>query len=380
MRATFHLGRIAGVRVGVHWSVLVIFAIVAAGLAGGRFPAAYPEAGAAAHLIAGLAAAVVFFGSLLAHEISHAVVARRHGVPADSIVLWLLGGVARLSGEAPDPRAELRIAGVGPLVSLLLGGAFLAGASVLSALGYQGLTLAAVMWLGGINIVLAVFNSVPAAPLDGGRLLRALIWWRTGDRLRATVLAGRAGQVFGWVLVALGLLTLFTGAGLGGLWLAFVGWFLIAAAAAEGRQAALRDQLRGVRVREVMTPDPVTLLSTMTVGELMDSAHIRHRHSTFPLVGDRGTPEGLATFTQIRRVDPSQRAATPLGRIGCPPDQIAHAGPDEPIGDLLPRMTECAEGRALVVADGTLVGIVSPSDLNRFLRWTGVQPVAGGRG
>lgn len=371
MRASFYLGRIAGIRIGVHWSVLVIFLIIAFGLAAGRFPAAYPLAGPAAHVIAGLVTAVVFFASLLAHEISHAILARRNGLRADDITLWLFGGVARLSGEARDPGAELRIAGVGPLVSLLLGGIFLLARALLAAAGYEGLVLESLTWLGGINIALAIFNAVPAAPLDGGRLLRALIWWRTGDPLKATFWASRAGQVFGWILVAFGLATFVTRAGFNGLWLALIGWFLISAATAESQQATVRSQLGRTRVRELMTPNPMTAPASMTVEDLLASDLIRHRHSTFPLTEGSGPPAGLVTFTQIRRVPPAERATTRLRDIACPIDEVARANPDEPAAELLARLTGCAEGRALVIAGDRLVGIVSPSDVNRALRWLG---------
>ncbi|MBV9010545.1 MAG: site-2 protease family protein [Pseudonocardiales bacterium] len=240
MRASFQLGRIAGIRIGVNWSVLVIFVLIAWSLAAARFPADYPQYGNGAYVAAAVLTAVVFFVSLLAHEISHALVARRNGLHVQDITLWLFGGVARLSGEARSPGAELRIAGVGPLVSLLLGVVFLVVAALVRAGGYDGLALAGLAWLGGINIALAVFNVIPAAPLDGGRLLRSVIWWRTGDRLTATRWSSRAGQVFGWALVALGLLTFFTGHGFGGLWLALIGWFLVGAATAENRQATRR--------------------------------------------------------------------------------------------------------------------------------------------
>jgi Zn-dependent protease/CBS domain-containing protein len=375
VNATFTLGRLAGIRIGVHWSVLVIFLIIALGLAVGEFPASYPQYGAAAHVAAALVTAVVFFASLLAHEISHAIVARRSGLRADDITLWLFGGVARLSGEARDPAAELRIAGVGSLVSILLGGFFLLLAGLLAASGYAGLVLAALTWLGGINIALAVFNVIPAAPLDGGRLLRSLIWWRTGDPLKATVSAGRAGQAFGWILVVFGLTTFVTGAGFGGLWLALIGWFLIGAATLESQQAAVRSQLGGTPVRELMTPDPVTAPASMTVEELLTSDLIRHRHSTFPLTEDTDAPAGLVTFTQIRGVPPHERATTRLRDIAYPVDQVAMAGPDEPAAELLRRLSECAEGRALVISDGRLVGIVSPSDVSRALRWLGIPGV-----
>lgn len=371
MGASFHLGRIAGIRIGVNWSVLVIFALITWGLAAAHFPAAHPQYGVGAYLTAGLVTAVVFLVSLLAHEISHALVARRNGVPVEDITLWLFGGVARLSGEARNPGVELRIAGVGPLVSLLLGAVFLVVAGLLAASGYDGLVLGAFGWLGGINIALAVFNAIPAAPLDGGRLLRSVIWWRTGDRLKATVWSSRAGQVFGWILIALGLVTFLTRGGLGGLWLALIGWFLVGAATAESQQATVRGRLGELAVRDLMTPHPVTAAGSMTVEELLHSEASRHRHSTFPLSEDGGPPIGLVTFNQVRRVPPEARATTRLRDIACPMEQVAQVRPEEPAADLLPRLSECAEGRALVLSDGMLVGIVSPSDVSRVLRWMG---------
>lgn len=373
MGASFYLGRIAGIRIGVNWSVLVIFALIAWGLAAARFPTSYPQYGTLAHVTAALATAVVFFLSLLAHEISHALVARRNGLHVEDITLWLFGGVARLSGEARNPGAELRIAGVGPLVSMVLGVAFLLVAVLVMASGYQGLALAGLAWLGGINLVLAVFNVIPAAPLDGGRLLRSVIWWRTGDRLKATLWASRAGQVFGWILIAIGLVTFLDTGDFGGLWLVLIGWFLVGAATVESQQATARGQLAALTVRNLMTPNPVTASASMTVDELLGSDAIQHRHSTFPLTDDGGPPVGLVTFTQIRRVPPAARASTRLRDIACPIQQVAQVRPDQPAADLLPRLSECAEGRALVVADGELVGIVSPSDINRALRWMGLR-------
>ena len=371
MRASFSLGRIAGIRIGVHWIVLLIFALLAWGLATSRFPLAYPGYGVGAYIGAALATSVVFFASLLAHELSHAILARRNGLRANDITLWLFGGVARLSGEARNPGAELRIAGIGPLVSLLVGVAFLVAAGLSAKSGFTGLALAGLAWLGGINIALAVFNVIPAAPLDGGRLLRSIIWWRTEDRLKATVWASRAGQAFGWILIALGLVTFFTTRGFGGLWLALIGWFLVGAASAERRQALIRDQLGGLAVRDIMTPNPVTAPGSMSVRELLSSELIRARHSTFPLTANGGPPIGLVTFTQIRRVTERERANTRLRDICCPIDQLTQARPEEPAADLLPRLPDCAEGRVLVLSDATLVGIVSPSDITRALRWLG---------
>ncbi|MGC1732876.1 MAG: site-2 protease family protein [Pseudonocardiaceae bacterium] len=358
----------------------MIFAIIAWGLATSRFPVAYPQYDTGAYIAAAVLTAVAFFASLLAHELSHALVARRNGLQVADITLWLFGGVARLSGEAGNPGAELRIAGVGPLVSLLLGVVFFVVAELLQVSGYHGLVLAGFAWLGGINIALAVFNVIPAAPLDGGRVLRSIIWWRTGDRLKAMRWSSRAGQVFGWVLIALGLMTFFTRGDLGGLWLTFIGWFLVGAATAESQQASVRSQLGQLAIRDVMTPTPMTAAASMTVEDLLTSDLIRHRHSSFPLTDDSGAPIGLVTFTQIRRVPPQARSTTRLRDIACPLEQVAQARPDEPTADLLPRLSECAEGRALVLSDGVLVGIVSPSDISRVLRQMGAPGGAFQRG
>ncbi|MGH3328977.1 MAG: site-2 protease family protein [Streptomycetales bacterium] len=374
MGDSFTLGRIGGVKVGVNWSVLVIFALIAYGLSAGRFPDAYPGYGTASYLAAGLATAAVFFGSLLAHELAHAIAARRNGLEVEGITLWLFGGVARLGGEARDPGAELRIAGVGPLVSVLLGAGFLLLAWLLDIVGYQGLVVGGVAWLGAINLALAVFNVIPAAPLDGGRLLRSLVWWRTGDRLRATVVATRAGQVFGWLLVAGGLLAFLAAGNVGGLWLALIGWFLISAASIEGQQATVRGRLGGLAVREVMTPDPKTAPGSMTVADFLNGEYFRYRHSAFPITGpDPGEPEGLVTMNLIKQVPPDRRATTRLQDIACPLDQTPQARPDEPVADLLPRMNRSPEMRALVVDSGRLVGIVSPSDVTLTLEWLSLR-------
>ncbi|HEX5493722.1 MAG TPA: site-2 protease family protein [Mycobacteriales bacterium] len=380
MNQSFSLGRIAGVRVGVNWSVLVIFGLIVYGLAGVQFPRLYPGYVGGAYLLAGLAAAVVFVASLLAHELAHAVVARRNGMTVEGITLWLFGGVARLSGEAPDPGAELRIAGVGPLVSLLLGIGFGVLAVLLWVGGVHGLAIAAVGWLAGINIVLAIFNVVPAAPLDGGRLLRAIVWWRTGDRLRATIAAAQAGRVFGWILIVAGLLLFLTGQLPGGLWLALIGWFLIGAASAEGQQAAVRVALGGLPVSRIMTLEPMTVPASMSVADFLTNYTLSHRHSAYPVVhlgdgaaGDiAGAVVGLVTHKRITEVPPDQRATTLVGQAACPLTEVPGTVPNESVADLLPRLGGCAEGRALVFQANRLVGIVSLSDITRALRWTDV--------
>jgi Zn-dependent protease/predicted transcriptional regulator len=365
MVASFRLGRIAGVTVGVNWSVVIIFALIAWGLATGRFPAAYPGRPRWAYIVAGAAAALVFFLGLLAHELSHAVLARRNGQDVEGITLWLFGGVARLRGEAPSPGAELRVAGVGPLVSLLIGLAFGGGAALVALTHHPGLLLGTLLWLSGINIALAVFNVLPAAPLDGGRLLRAALWKWRGDRVWAGVVSARAGRVLGLALVVLGLVLFLRTRAIGQLWLALIGWFLFGAAALEERQA----RLGAVRVADVMSARPDDVAPDLSVAEFMDRYLPAHRHSAVPLVED-GRPVGLMTVERARQVPLERRGEVRLRDVACPPGELAFAAPDEPLNHLLPRLTACSGGRALVVADHHLVGIVTPADIERAARAT----------
>ncbi|MEW1775483.1 site-2 protease family protein [Streptomyces sp. NPDC086777] len=370
MDESLSLGRIAGVRVGLHWSVVVIVALITVALARGRFPAAHPGHSPVAYWGLAVLTAVVFLFSLLAHELAHAVVARRNGVEVEGITLWMLGGAARLRGEAPSPAAELRIAGVGPLTSLLAGGV-LAGAAVgLDALRVSGLVVEAVAWLGAINILLAVFNALPAAPLDGGRLLRAYLWHRTGDRLRATRGASAAGRALGWFMVVTGFADVLFVGSLSGLWPALIGWFLIAAATAESRQAQLRGVLAGVPVRRVMTPSPVTVPATANLSDFLGEGPFgRYRHAAFPVLAADGSVTGLLTVRRAEAVQPQARAHTTARDAMLPLDDVVTVAPDEPVLDLLPRLQESPVRRALVLDRGRLVGILTVADVTRALTW-----------
>lgn len=375
MNESLRLGRVAGVAVGINWSVLVIFALIVAGLAGGRFPQQYPELPVVAHVGAGVVAAVLFFVSLLAHEVAHAVVARRNGVAVEGITLWLFGGVARLEGEPPSPGADLRIAGVGPLVSVLLAVAFFGLAFAALALNLTGIVFAVLAWLAAINGVLALFNLIPAAPLDGGRILRAYLWYRRGDRSSAAISAARAGRVFGFVLIGLGLLEFASGAGLGGLWLVFIGWFLTGAAKSEEHHAEMRGSLGDVRVGAVMTRDPTVAPPDLSVDDFVEEYVWPYRHSTFPLVED-GEIAGLVSMRRLKELSRQERQRTRVRELACPPAEIATADPDELVADVIERMNACADGRVLVVEAGELVGILSPTDVARLLE---VSPLRGRR-
>lgn len=354
MKDTFRLGRIGGVRVGVNWTVLVIFALVTYALAAERLPRDYKGLPPVAYALAGLATALGFVACLLARELAHAIVARRNGLTVEGITLWLLGGVTRFEGEPATPGAELRIAGSGPLVNLVLGVVLGAVAMGLTPDGRGAMAGGCVAWLAAINLLLAVFNVVPAAPLDGGRLVHALMWRLTGDGTKATLHAAVAGRAFGWLTMGVGLwLTLYSP---DGLWLTIVGWFLITASGLEAVQAKARSRLEGITIGRVMTPDPFTVPAAMTVAEFWREMLPRHRHAAYPVrAGEQIS--GVVTVERIRGEPPG----TPLGALA---EEVARTEPGTPLTDLLARLPR---ERMLVFDGDRLVGIVTPHDLAREL-------------
>jgi Zn-dependent protease/CBS domain-containing protein len=375
MRDSLRIGRIAGFPVAVHWSVLVVVLLLAGGLADGVLPEAAPGHGAATYWLVGLGGALLLLCSLLAHEVSHAVVARRAGVEVEGLTLWMFGGIANLRGEAPTARADLRIAAVGPATSLVLAAAFGAGWWALDTLGQSALAVSVAGWLATINVVLAVFNLVPGAPLDGGRVLRALLWSRWGDRDRAAAAATTAGQTVGYVLVGLGLLSFLAGDYVGGLWLMLIGWFLHGAARAEQAAYVAEHVLRGVAVGDIMSSEVRTVGSELTVEELVESLVLGGRHSAYPVVDPDGSIRGLVALGQLRTVPASARATTLVGDVAVPLARVATCAPDEPVAQVLPRLAGDAGRRALVFEQGRLVGILTPTDITRVLE---AQQLLGG--
>jgi Zn-dependent protease/CBS domain-containing protein len=378
------LGHIAGFRLGVNWSVLVIVWLLTWALASAILPETASGYPTAVYWLAGLAGAIVFFGSLLAHELAHAVMARRAGLDVEGLTLWLFGGVAKLGGQPPTPRADLRIAAIGPATSLVLGGAFGLVAVALAGFGAPDLLVAVTVWLAAINLLLGVFNLIPGAPLDGGRVLRALLWRRYGDWTRAALAAARAGRAVGYGLVGLGLLQFLVGAGLGGLWMMLIGWFILMASRAEQSQVIAEHALRGVRIGDVMTRDPHSAPGWITVDDLVESYLLGRPHSSYPVTGPDGEVEGLVTLRQLRSVTPADRATTRVADVAHPLDQVPTAAPAEALVDALERSDGATGGRFLVFDDGKLVGIVSPADIARAIEVRSVgdgraQPSAGVR-
>jgi Zn-dependent protease len=362
VNASFRLGRIAGIEIGLHWSWLVVFALIVWSLTTTIFPDQNPRLGDGTYLTMAVVAAALFFTSILLHELGHAVQARRDGMEIDGITLWLFGGVAQFKGAFPSAGAEFRIAIAGPLVSLALGLAFVGGAVLVTGVEEVDGVLA---WLGYINLALLVFNLLPALPLDGGRILRSALWAARDDFRSATRIAAAIGRGFGFLFIFLGLLMAFWTSTTSGLWLAFIGWFLLGAASAEARYAEVRNALGGRRVSDLMVRDPITVSPGQTIGDLMDEVIWTHRYTTYPVI-EGGRAVGLLPFRCVAQVPRAEWDVRTVRDCMLPLSDVPTVEPSTALEDALGELGD-GVGRALVLDDGRLVGLLSISDVARAL-------------
>jgi len=326
----------------------------------------------ATYVAMAVVAALLFFASLLGHELGHAVTARRAGMELDGITLWLFGGVARFKGMFPSAGAELRIALAGPAVSLVVG----VVCSVLAwALALPSAVDGVLAWLGYVNLILLAFNLLPALPLDGGRVLRATLWRTRRDFAWATNVAASIGRGFGYLLIAAGVFMFIFQGAFGGAWLAFIGWFLLGAAGAEQRHLAARQALGGLRVRDLMTPEPVTVPADHTVGRFMDDVAWQRRHSTYPVLED-GRVVGLLDFSCVASIPRHDWDARSVRACMIALARIPQLQPDDAAVDALVALSDTGANRGVVLEHDRLVGIISAADLGRALE---VRPPRPGR-
>lgn len=364
MRSTFTLGRIGGVKVGVSWTVLVIAGLITLSLAGGILPAAVEGRSDTEYLIGGLVGAAGLLISILAHELGHALMGRRHGLRVDSITLWLFGGLAQLDGELPSARVEAKVAGIGPAISLFVG---VVGIGAAFLLGTSTMVGALVGWLGLVNIVLAVFNLLPGAPLDGGRLLHAFVWSRTGDRHRATRSASTAGRAIGYGLMGIGLLQVLLGSLVGGVWTATIGWVLLSAAQAEARHSSVQSGLAGLAVRDVM--DPMDLVPDwIVVDEFVRRYVAPSRQSLFLLLGFDGRPSGYLTLRDLSRAGEDDRLVQPVRAYAHSLADVPVVTSEQAATDVLTSQQSVVSPLLAVVLDqGRPVGVVTRAGLSAAL-------------
>lgn len=370
--------RIAGFPIRANVTVWVLFAVITYTTAVGLLPASAPGASSAAYWTGGFVAAALLLGSLLAHELAHAILARRYGIAVEAVTFWLFGGVAQLKGNAPTPKAEWRIAAIGPAVNFVLAGIGLGVGQAMSALSVPTLGVAVVGYFVMVNVLLGAFNLLPAAPLDGGRVLRSVLWRRSRDRDRATVVSSRTGQVIAAILVVAGFAELLLASSFGGMWTALVGFFLFNAAGAEARETVTRNALDGLRVRDLLPPgEPKPSAPAWhTVAQFLEKYRSSGETRTvLPVQGFDGAPAGLISLGHLGSVPAEQRDTVRLSAIATPVEYLAVTHPDEALVDLLPRLSPKTRnlaavrfaGHALVLRDDHVVGVITPADLARAI-------------
>ena len=362
MNGNLTVGRFGGVELRLNWSLLAVVALIVWSLSDGVFPSQNPGLSHNTYLGMAVVASLLFLASIALHELGHSWVARREGIEVDSITLWLFGGVSQLNGRFKSPGVEFRVAAAGPLVSIVLGVLFV----VIALAGAPSEVDGVAAWLGYINLLLAAFNLLPAAPLDGGRVLHSILWRAKGDFAWATRVASEVGQGFAYLFIALGLAMFIFEGSFSGAWLAFIGWFLLQGARAEARYVATEQALGGLRVRDLMVRHPVTVDADSTIGRFMDDVAWSHRFTTYPVLdGDR--PVGLLAFASVAAVPRSDWDSRRVRDTMFPLDDVPLLTEDELAVDALEELSAPTGNRGLVVDDGHLAGLLSITDIARAL-------------
>lgn len=369
MKAHIKLGRIFGVAIGLHYSWIIIALLVTLSLRS-QFGIDNPDWSASTTWTIAIVTGLLFFVSILLHELSHAAVAKLRGIPVKGITLFALGGVAQIEKDAADAKSEFWMGIIGPISSIVIGIVCLALAWLLG----WSFTAAAVsppaamfMWLGFINIALAIFNMIPGFPLDGGRVLRAVVWWVTGDANRSTRIAAGVGQVVALGFILLGIWRFFSGAGFGGLWIAFIGWFLLEAARASGAQVEITERLTGVRVGDVMAHE-FPIVDANSNLQTFVQEHLLPTGNRCFVVSEQGRAAGIITPHEVKATDRARWPYTTVGDVMRSLDSLRTVGPDRPVSEALEMMGREDVNQMPVVQEGKLAGIISRGHILRVLQ------------
>jgi Zn-dependent protease/CBS domain-containing protein len=371
MSSHIRLGRIAGIEIGLNWTWFIVFALITWTLAVGVFPAQTPGLESGAYWAMGVVAAVLFFASILLHELGHAIQARRDKVDIEGITLWLFGGVAQFRNLYGSSGGEFRIAVAGPAVTLVIAAVLI---GVARTVALPAAVEGVVLWLGYINVFVLVFNLLPALPLDGGRILHAALWRARGDLVWATEVGTGIGIAFGWLMIGGGVVLFFMTAAFSGLWLAFIGWFLMTAARAEARQLIAREALSGLHVADLMAEQPVSVPSDFSVGRFVDEIAACGRFTTYPVVeGDEVI--GLLALDAVTSLPRGTWDERNVRDCMINREDVPVVKSDVDAGQLLETLTGGGVNRALVVdGDGRrLVGLVSVTDIVRIVQLGGLR-------
>ncbi len=363
-----NLFRVLGFKISLDFSWFFILALVVWSLGDGYFPYVYPDLSVSTYWIMAVIAAVLLFVSVLIHELSHSVVARNHGLDISGIRLFIFGGVSEMTEEPKEASAEFRIAAAGPVISLALAALFFA-ISLLPIREWSLPTFAIFRYLALLNLLLAIFNMIPGFPLDGGRVLRALLWSRYNNLRKATNVAATVGKGFAFLLIAFGAITVFSGNILNGIWYIFIGMFLNMAAESGKRQTIMREALSGVKIQDVMSREVVYVAPDITCKGLVDEYIMKYRFDMFPVVRN-GVLVGIIQLDDVKEVPRHQWSETAIEEVMEPVREELILRPDDEAVECLQRMISSGEqGRMPVVNDeDDLVGVVTRRDILDLLR------------
>ncbi len=368
LRGSMPIGKLFGISIRLHYSWFFIFALVTWALAANYFPATYPNWSLSMKIGAGLLTSLLFFGSVLLHELMHSLVALREGIQIQSITLFILGGVSQLTGEPKTAKDEFSMAGAGPLSSLVLGGIFLWIYFALRGTTTETAQFGAAIayYLGFINILLGVFNLIPGFPLDGGRVLRSLLWWRGKNLRSATRVSSNIGRGVGFLFIFGGIWLIFSGNFFNGIWLALIGWFLESAAVGSYRQMLLQDMLKGHVASDVMSQDCMVVPPDITIERLVNENILTSGRRCFPVISnDRA--EGLITMHNIRAV-PRGLWGTKLVREAMTLlDDLKSVGPNEDLNTVMQILTQNDINQVPVIYEGKVVGMIGRDNIINFV-------------
>jgi Zn-dependent protease/CBS domain-containing protein len=366
MKSSLKLFRIGGIDIGIHYTWLFIFVFFSWTLAQSYFPTQYPGWSTAAYWITGAITALLLFVSVLVHELAHSLVAKARGIPVNSITLFILGGVSNLEEEPKKPMAEFSMAIVGPGMSLLLGLIFLGITRAIGTANAEQPVTAVIAYLSYINFALGIFNLLPGFPLDGGRVLRSILWGSTGSLVKATNIAGRIGQFFGWALIGAGIYMIFTINLISGLWMAFIGWFLMSAADASRKEITLRERLGHIKIRELMNLDTPTISPETTVQDMVMGIFQR-RHDRAVPVCDGSRLAGIATITDIKKV-PQEKWAVTLVKDIMTGGPLYTVSPDDNLYAAMELIGKHNINQVLIKDGVQCAGLLTRADIIRYIQ------------
>jgi len=366
MKGSFKIGKIKGIQIEVNASWFVIFALVTYTLASGYFPVYYPNFDSTTRWVSSSIIALLFFFSVLLHELSHSLVSLKLGMPVKSITLFIFGGIAQIEKEPDEPMKELKMAIAGPAMSIFLFGLFFLLSIIFKNFGAPEAAVVSLDYLSTINLSLAIFNLVPAFPLDGGRVLRAIVWRFTGNLQKATRIASAMGSIFGYFLIAFGVLLLLSNYIINGIWLVFIGWFINQMSKESYQSRMLSDIFDKINTREFMTGKVVTVDRNVSVQELVDNYFYKYKFAVFPVI-QNGSIIGIVSAAKVKQLETGAWSQTTVGSITTPLSDSLVVSPEDVVSTAMTKLRSNGVGRVLVLDQNNLLGIVSNTDILNYL-------------